>query len=190
MPGSPRSRSRIAIMAGMHRRSRLIMISAVGVISCNPPPPTVESPLPIDGPPGRTVVEETPGPEPVPSGLPPLADREAAMSTAPLPETLARDAVMGSALNPADDQGRPLYLSHSGEGCYVELPFPPGAMVPPGSAPPMKAVTCPEILADSAWLACRTGSIHTAGPDADACICSIMGNPPPAPRWVHCPGTD
>ena len=157
----------------MSRRSRLVVITALSALSChqgtvNPPPVT------------------TP-PEAVPSGLTPLADREAARSTAPLPDSPVREPLPGVLLNPKDASERTIFLSHDGEGCYVELPFPPGAQVPPGSAPPHAVVTCPPLMSDPAWLACPTGSIQLAEVPADTCLCMIMGNPPPPPRWVHCP---
>ncbi|MFT5681875.1 MAG: hypothetical protein ACI8RZ_002793 [Myxococcota bacterium] len=166
-------------MGNMSRRSRLIVITALGALSCrqetvNPPPVTEEA------------IQSTP-PESAASRLPPLAQREAAKSTAPLPDTPAREATQGVRFNPVDDTGRLIQLSHDSEGCYVNLPFPPDAMVPPGTSPPRQVVTCPPIMADPAWLECATGWILAAEAVSGACLCEVMGNPPPPPRWVHCP---
>ncbi len=177
-------------MEAMSRRSRLIVITALGALSCRQGtvnPPVVESPLTTDEVIGGGVSTQSNPPGPVASGLTPLADREAAQSTAPLPEGPAREASRGALLNPKDASDRIVYLSHGGEGCYVELPFPPDARVPPGSSPPREIVTCPPIMSDPAWLECPTGAILAAEGVEEACLCEVMGNPPPPTRWVHCP---
>jgi hypothetical protein len=177
-------------MVCMSRRSRLVVITALGALSCSQ---TTSNPPPVEaGPPGG--VEERPistnPPRQASSGLPPLADRQAAKSTAPLPDTPARAATRGASRNPRDGQGRAIFLSYSGERCYVELPFPEGEIFPPGSAPPQQDVSCPPTMADAAWLECPTGEILSAEGQDDACLCEIMGNPPPPTQWVHCPAAE
>ena len=91
---------------------------------------------------------------------------------------------------------RPLNAQHPEHGrifrkqdatCYVHLPFPPEEG-PPVSfrPPPMQDVPCPPSMTDPAWSECAYGSI-LANDDASACICTVMGNPPPPPRPTTCP---
>ncbi|MDG1478201.1 MAG: hypothetical protein P8R54_01355 [Myxococcota bacterium] len=174
----------------MSRRSRLVVITALGALSCHQgtvnPPPVVPPPLSSEETAGGAAAQPT-SPEAVPSGLTPLAEREAAQSTSPLPDSPVRASLHGALLNPKDASERTIFLSSDGERCYVELPFPSGVQVPPGSAPPHATVTCPPLMSDPAWLACPAGTIQLAEEPADACLCMVMGNPPPPPRWVHCP---
>ncbi len=183
------SGGRWAIIDPMSRRSRLVVITALGALSCHQgtvnPPPVVLPPQSSEETAGDAA-QSTP-PEVVPSGLTPLAEREAARSTAPLPDSSVLVSLQGAPLNPKDASERTIFLSSDGERCYVELPFPSGVQVPPGSAPPHAAVTCPPLMSDPAWLACPTGTIQVAEEPAGACLCMVMGNPPPPPRWVHCP---
>lgn len=127
------------------------------VISSNPPPPEVLEP----------------SPEPV------------APTTAPPGEhDRTRFTTVLNAQHP--EHGR-IYRGRDG-GCYVNLPFPPDEG-PPVSfrPPPTEAVVCPTSMADAGWLECAHGTVLAAVDDPAACLCAVMGNPPPPPRPIACP---
>lgn len=80
--------------------------------------------------------------------------------------------------NPKTEDGRHIRLGWSGSGCFVYLdfaPLKPGETRVPGTAPPEKAVPCPDELTKPAYQACRGGTISYQGA---SCQCHIPGNPP------------
>jgi hypothetical protein len=92
-------------------------------------------------------------------------------------------------VNPRDANGRTVKKAWDGNGCFVELPFPPlvpGQQRPPGTPPPSQNVSCPAAMNDPAYDSCKGGVVYTNG-ERSSCICFVMGNPPPAPTRVTCP---
>jgi hypothetical protein len=72
--------------------------------------------------------------------------------------------------------------------CYVNLPLP-ATEGPPVSfrPPPTEKVTCPVHMTDPSWEGCAFGTV-TADEARSACVCMVMGNPPPPPRRLpSCP---
>lgn len=92
------------------------------------------------------------------------------------------------------DGARSLNATHPEHGtiyrnvgaCEVHLPWPEDANPYPGMVPPMAVVSCPAPMAEFLWSQCYTGTIYTDAA-GETCVCSLMGNPPPPNRFVHCP---
>ncbi len=155
----------------MRRRETVVVTVAAGgiALACGgapdvimnppPPPPPVDTPWPAVTP----VVEGT-------------------LPDTPLPADPAPYERMGHQPNHRHPERGAVYRSPA--GCYVHMPFqtPPTSFVPP----PTAAVGCPEEMASFAWTQCFHGTMY-ADPKGEACICSVDGNPPPPPRWIHCP---
>jgi hypothetical protein len=102
------------------------------------------------------------------------------------PATLAAHPIP---VNPRDANDRVIKKAWDGNGCFVELPFPPllpGQQRPPGTPPPRQKVTCPTTMNDPAYDACKGGVLYTTE-TRSSCVCFVMGNPPPPPRREACP---
>ncbi|MBK8259077.1 MAG: hypothetical protein IPK82_41270 [Polyangiaceae bacterium] len=143
--------------------------TACGQTYVNPPPPRTHNPPGPD--------DSTPQPDPSAS-----ATGTATFATPPTGTT----AAPAKMLNAVDTQNRTIYRG-TGSSCFVHLPFPAGAVVPPGKMPPIQDVTCPTTMADSAWNSCLGGTLYSSG--GDSCTCVRTGNPPPPDQAVACPGS-
>lgn len=172
---------------GMRRRSYQFVVTVSAFAACTPsgakhnsvePSPSVTSDGPA--PKHQPLVATTESADAAP------ATSDAASATTTDPPRLAD---YPNLLNPKDAAGRVIHRAWHGSGCYVELPFAalkPGEQRPPGTAPPTNPVACPPAMTDPAYTQCRGGTISQNGA-GDACICFIMGNPPPLPKAVPCP---
>jgi hypothetical protein len=92
-------------------------------------------------------------------------------------------------VNPKDAQGRTIHLDYDGEGCFVELPYPPlkpGEQRFPGTPPPRQDAPCPPEMGDPAYASCRGGVVRTTA--SGSCECFLMANPPRVSPNA-CPGT-
>jgi hypothetical protein len=108
---------------------------------------------------------------------------------APDPDAPLRLTNYPVVLNPRDANNRAIKRMWQGDQCYVELPFPPlrpGQLRPPGSAPPAQTIACPASMLTPTFEQCRGGVVQGKA-DGSACICFVMGNPPPPPKRVECP---
>lgn len=92
-------------------------------------------------------------------------------------------------LNATDAEHGRVYR-RSDATCYVHLPFEAGDG-PPLSfrPPPMKDVACPPSMTDPSWTTCAFGTVSSTE-DGSACLCGVIGNPPPPPRPIPCPVTE
>jgi hypothetical protein len=172
--------------------THVVAIAAVtlGTLSCgtksssnthpqtNPPPP-VERPIDKKTPPSDITLVQTNNP-PAPS-----ADHHefGELPTTSLPKEAATwQEDLPVQMNARTAEGDIVYRGH--RGCYVQLDFPE----PPTSwePAPIQTVPCPPVMGDFRWTQCRDGQI-AADEAVQRCVCTVDGNPPPPPAWVHCP---
>ncbi len=89
-------------------------------------------------------------------------------------------------LNPDHPEHGRIYRAADGT-CFVHLPPEPSDGPPISFRPPPRGpVECPAPMTDPSWEVCAGGTL-TATEQGDACLCAVMGNPPPPPRPVDCP---
>jgi hypothetical protein len=174
----------------MRSKTASFVVTVSALTACVPqksnekPPETTPDTAPT------TSTTPVPQPEPQPTAeTPPTEDASTVTATVdaePAPENLG---AYPKVLNPRDAQGRTIKKAWQGAGCYVELPFPPllpGQQRYPGTPPPSQNVTCPASMNDPAYEQCRGGVVHQ-NPPKSACVCFVMGNPPPPPKRIGCP---
>ena len=134
-----------------------------------------------------------PPPPPPPTPTPavqkyPVID-EGELPTDELP-ALAEDDWHGSAIdfgklhsiNGRTPEGQVLYRTRG--ACYITVPskVPQRSWQPPDVAP----ASCTEEMAGFLWSQCYGGTLY-ADEEGKVCVCTEDGNPPPPPRYVHCP---
>ncbi len=164
----------------------MVTVSAVAACATSTPSKPGPEPVAIDSTPEPVAKQDHA--EPPPAVVPePSAPADASVDrAAPQPIRLID---YPKTLNPKDGADRTIKRAWQGDKCFVELPFPPlapGQMRPPGSAPPSKEVPCPASMLTPAYEQCRGGVLRSKT-DGSACLCFVMGNPPPPPRPTECP---
>lgn len=168
----------------MRSKHSSFVVTLSAFAACTPTRPTPTNEPVTTTPTAETSAELEPPIEPETP-----ADAEATVNAPPdaaSPEPAPTLATYPNAVNPRDANGRTIHKAWDGNGCFVELPFPPGQMRPPGSAPPTQKVACPATMSDPAYDSCKGGVVYTDG-QRSGCICFIMGNPPPVPKRMTCP---
>lgn len=165
--------------------SFVVTFSALAACTPTGQPPKADSVHETSTPPTAADTEPEPIPEPEPTAEQPAnpppdaagGEDPANLTSFPVP------------VNPRDGNGRVIHKAWDGNGCFVELPFPPllpGQQRPPGTPPPTQKLACPAALNHPAYDSCKGGIVYTNA-QKSGCICFVMGNPPPIPTRMTCP---
>lgn len=134
-------------------------------------------------------VAATPTNEPEPEAV---TSSEPATVDAAVPELDENPSLASypNVLNSRDKTGRIIHKAWKDKDCFIELPFPPllpGQQRFPGTPPPTQSLPCPDAMKEPTYEACLGGVVYQKL-DQSACVCFVMGNPPPPPKPMVCPG--